>query len=263
MKRFTLKVALVLAAGGITCWAQTVVDPLHGCIIGTNCADNGTVTPTIINPLPNFTFTVSPPSSPNNPGDFLVEILVPDNEDPTPSSLSFTIDGTLAGPLDIGTVSGTSTLKGDWKTGGLGAFLGLTLGMGSPPNDISAWLPYTQGNNCGPLQNMPCDPGATGYEVYQVDLGNNLLQGPSNAVKPILTLSGSSLPLASVLAGFLGSGPTFGTSANFISTANSGAIFEAGAPPAPPVPEPSSIILLGSVTLGIATLVKRKTQSRA
>ena len=99
--------------------------------------------------------------------------------------------------------------------------------------------------------------------MYQVDLGNNLLQGPSNPVKPILSLSGSSLPLASVLAGFLGSGPTFGTSANFISTANSGAIFEAGAPPAPPVPEPSSIILLGSVTLGIATLVKRKTQSRA
>ena len=259
MKKFATEFALVLVASGIT-WAQTI-DPLHGCIIGDpTCFDNGTVTPTTVNPLPNFTFTVSPASSPNNPGDFLVDILVPNNEDLTPTSLSFTITGTLAGPSDTGTVSGSSTLKGDWTSGGLGAFLGLTLGGGSPANDISAWLPYTQGNNCGPAQNMPCDPGATGFEVYQVDLGNNLLQGPGNPVKPILTLSGSSLPLASLLAGFLGSGPTFGTSANFVSTANSGAIFEADAPPA--VPEPSSIILLGSVALGVVALLKRKTRVR-
>jgi hypothetical protein len=144
--------------------------------------------------------------------------------------LSFTITGTSAGPSDTGIVAGTSTLEGAWTSGGLGGFLGLTLGGGSPPNDISSWLPYTKGSDCGPLQNLPCDSGTTGYEVYQVDMGNNLLQGPGNAVKPILTVSGSSLPLASVLAGFLGIGPTFSTSANFVSTANSGAIFEADAP---------------------------------
>jgi hypothetical protein len=94
--------------------------------------------------------------------------------------------------------------------------------------------------------------------VYQVDLGNNFLQSPSNPVMPILTLSGSSLPLASLLTAFEGSGPTFSTSGSFASTANSGAIFDAGG--APPVPEPTSIILLGSVVVGIATSLKRKTR---
>lgn len=250
--------AFVVSAGA--CWGQ-VVDPLHGCIIGTSCADNGQVTPTTVSALPAFTFTVSP--GPKT-GDTLIDILVPNNEDLSPSSLSFSISGTSAGATDISNIGPfTSTLKGDWTGGGLGGFLGFALAKGSPKNDITAWLPYTQGANCGPSQNATCDPGATGYEVYQIDLGNNELQNPSNPTAPILTLSGSSLPTASLLAGFLGNGSTFGTSSKFISTANSGGIFEAGAPPLAHMPEPWSIVLLGTVALVTVTLLKKKLHSCA
>jgi hypothetical protein len=259
--KFKLSLAAVLASMALTLFpgtsrADTVLDPLHGCIIGTSCADNGTVTPTTINPLPAFTFTDSP--GPGT-GDLLIEVLVPNNEDPVPTGLSFSISGTAAGPTDTGTVSGSSTLEGDWTTLQLQDFLGLSA---SPSNPLSAWLAYTQGNNCGASQNSACDAGATGYEVYQVDLGNNELQSPSNPVAPILTLSGSTLPIASVLAGFLGNGSTFKTSTSFIATAPSGGIFEAGGgtppPPPPAVPEPSSLILFGTGTLSLIGMWRRK-----
>jgi hypothetical protein len=251
-------VGLICAAGAS--WGD-IIDPLHGCIIGTSCFDNGTVTPTTTNPLPNFTFTISP--GPQT-GDFLVELLVPDNLDTTPALLSFSISGTSGGATDTSPIGPfSSTLKGHWTSGGLGAFLGLTLGSGSPLNDISAWLPSTQGSNCGSLQNAICDPAATGYEVYQLDLGNNELQGASNPTKPVLTLSGSGLPAASLLAGFLGNGSTFGTSSSFISTANSGAIFEAGKAS---VPEPNSVWLLGALLLigfvSRSMWLSRKTSER-
>jgi len=250
---------LLLSAVGLPSYAQ-ILDPLHGCIIGTSCFDNGAVTPTTSNPLPAFTFTISPgPST----GDLLVDILVPDNEDPTPSALNFTINGTLGGATDTTNVSGSSTLKGHWTSGNLQDFLGLTLGSGAPSNPLSAWLSYTQGMHCGPSQNAACDAGATGYQVYQIDLGNNMLQSPSNPVKPVLTLSGSPLPLASVLAGFLGNGSTYKKSTSFISTAPSGGIFEAGGGTGTigsSVPEPNSIILLSTALLGAFTLLRKRAR---
>lgn len=251
-----LTVIAMLGAGA--CWGQ-IDDPLHGCIIGTTCYDNGTVTPTTTNPMPTFTFTISPGPQ---IGDFLVDILIPDNEDPTPGSLSFSISGTEGGVLNTSSIGPfSSTLMGDWTSGGLGDFLGLTLANGSPKNNITAWLPYVQGNNCGASGTGVCDPGATGFEVYQINLGTNKLQGPSDPSKPILTLSGSSLPLASLLAGFLGN-PTSGT---WISTANSGAIFEGGSSGTTDgtVPEPTSILLFGTVALMVGGRLKRQFSNRA
>lgn len=259
MKLFAPALGILLLGLAPSAFPDTI-DPLHGCIIGTSCTDNGTVTPTNTNPLPTFTFTVSPVSSPNNPGDLLVEILVP-NDAAGAATKSYSISGTNAGLTDTSTIPATAAIwKGEWTSGGLDTFLGLTLGGGSPSNNITAWLPYTQANG---------DASATGYDVYQVDLGANRLQGAGTPTAPDFTLSGSSLPIASLLTGFLGSGSTFASSSDFISTANSGAIFQADAPPGGggggggTVPEPSSVILFGSASLLIATAFRKKFSSRA
>ena len=49
---------------------------------------------------------------------------------------------------------------------------------------------------------------------------------------------------------------------NWVATANSGAIFENGAP-TPQVPEPTSIILLGTVCLGLAGVCRKRLQRNA
>jgi hypothetical protein len=235
MRRMLAKVALVLVASGASSWADTILypDPLHGYCQGVGqCIDNGTNSPTTNNPPINFGFTVSPgPAS----GDFLIDVLVPNNE-ARPASFAIT-----------GTQTGTATLFSatPWTTGNLAPFLGISA---SPDNPIGAFLPSTQG----------FDPGTTGFFVFQVDLGSVLLQDASNPnVIPLLNIS-PDLPLASYIVGFLNEGTA--ANPNWVATANSGAIFERDAPPA--VPEPSSIILLGSVTAGIATLLKRRAHGR-
>ena len=250
--RTLARVFALLAATVSGCYADVLEDPLHGCIIGTSCSDNGTVTPNRPDTLPTFTFTVSP--GPNK-GDFLVEILIPDNII-NAASLHFSISGTEGGAQDTSPIpSADGTLKGHWTTGSLGpGFLGLALANGSPLNNITAWLPYTQGNHCGSAQNMACDPTATGYEVYQIDLGINKLQSPSNPTKPILTLTASDFPKGSLLAGFLSQ--TKNGKTKYISTANSGAIFEADGP----VPAPDggvTFMLLGGVLVGLESLRRR------
>src|SRR5215469_4973983 len=69
---------------------------LHGYCApaATECKDNGTNSPTVMNPPSNFGFTTSPgPTS----GTLFVDVLVPNNEDTNPSALSFTLTGTLPG----------------------------------------------------------------------------------------------------------------------------------------------------------------------
>jgi hypothetical protein len=210
----------------------TSLDPLHGyCAIG--CVDNNTNSPTSQNPPQNFGFTVSPgPAS----GDLRIDVLVPNNES-SPSSFALT-----------GTLSGTATLFSAtaWTSGQLDAYLGISA---SPTNPIGAFLPSTQA----------LDPGATGFFVYNVDLGTATLQGPSNPnVSPLEDIS-PGVPLASYIVGFLNEGTP--DAPDWVATANSGAIFDTSPPGTTPTPEPGALALLGTALGGLGIFVRRRRGS--
>jgi len=231
MKKVWIQAALILAVTGIPSWAT-----LHGYCAGVGqCIDNGSNSPTAINPPSNFGFTTSP--GPNSGVTLLIDILEPNNEAHAPAAIT-------------GTYSGTATLFSatPWSSGALDAYLGISA---SPTNPIGAYIPD------------PSDPGATSFFVYQLSIspgGGVTLQSPANPnVSPLENIT-AGIPLGSYIVGFFNEGTM--ASPSWQATANSGAILETSPPPAV-VPEPSSIILLGSVTLGLATLLKRKVHSRA
>lgn len=210
---------------------------LHGFCAGSGqCVDNGTNSPTTANPPADFGFTTSPgPTS----GDLWVDILAPNN---VASGPSFTLTGTS---------SATATLFSTtaWTSGSLDTYLGISA---SPNNPIGAFLPSTQA----------LDPGATGFFVYQADLGTMTLQGPSNPnVSPLENITKGILPQASYVVGFFNEG-TVG-SPSWQATANSGAIFTTGPTSGGgqgAVPEPSTwaMLLLGFAGLGFAGYRKAK-----
>jgi hypothetical protein len=238
VKRLTI--SLLVAVTGGSCWANSMPmipnDPLHGYCQGVGqCVDNGTNSPTTLNPPINFGFTVSP--GPATGTSFLLDVLVPNNE---PHASSYAITGTLAGTATL--FSATA-----WTSGQLDAFLGISA---SPANPIGAFLPSTQA----------LDPGATGFFIYQVNLGMTTLQGDANPnVSPLENIS-PGLPLASYLVAFLNEGTV--ANPNWAATANSGAIFETRGAVA--VPEPSSMILVGSILciVGCGILRPRSVSNR-
>jgi hypothetical protein len=211
---------------------------LHGyCAVG--CIDNGTNSPTSQNPPANFGFTVSP--GPASGSQYQIDILTPDNVAAGPSF-------TLTSP------SGTATLvpgvpPGPWTSGVLDAYLGISA---SPANPIGAYLPSTQA----------LDPGATGFNVYQANLGPITLQGPSNPnVSPLENITSGVLPKGSYIVAFLNEGTS--AAPNWFATANSGAIFETG--DAHPVPGPVVGAGLPSAIFGALGLIwfARRRQQRA
>lgn len=237
-----LAALLPAAIGGALCLAMlaapasagVVDDPLHGYCspAATQCIDNGTNSPTTNIPPKNFGFTVSPgPAT----GDLMLDILVPDNKGPISSPSSFTITGTLPGTANLFS-------SAPWTSGMLDAYLGISA---SPANPIGAYLPSTQA----------LDPGATGFLVYDVNLGSTTLQGPSNPnVSPLENISAGTLPLASYIVGFLNEGTS--SAPDWVATANSGAIF---ATPAPVIGHGLPVLLaVGGILFGAKLLEPSK-----
>lgn len=213
-------------------------DTLHGfCYSPTPaCLDNNTNTPTSTDP-PNFGFSGSGKSV---TGDYLIDLLVPNNV-LNANSLSFSVSGkegvTNLGPFPAALFSTTA-----FTSGSLDTYLGINA---SPADGLSNFLTATQA----------IDAGATGYFVYQADLGQQTLLKQSNELNgPLLTLN-NGLPTGSFITAFVNDGTPESTNAN------SGAIFETGRPSA--VPEPSYALFLsaGIVLIGFARKAAAKLRA--
>jgi hypothetical protein len=130
-------------AAGIAVWALAIptaasATVLHGLCVTVPCADNGTNTPTDQNP-PAFGFTSGGQSA---SGDFLVGILVPNDNSPPASFTIVNFNNNLqtwtASPLSA-TTSWTSGKLGDYMTS-----VGSTDITGGNGHPLGAYLPSTQ-----------------------------------------------------------------------------------------------------------------------
>src|SRR5215469_4935004 len=164
------------------CSSIAGADALHG--FCSDCAGSSSASTAAAGALSDFGFW---DAGKNNTGTYFIDILTPDNGAPF---------GTYA---ISGGASGTAALfsSAAWTGGKLDNYLGISA---SPTNPLNAWLHATQS----------LDAKATGYWVYQANLGLNSL-GTSSGTGPLLKLN-SSLPQGSVIVAFLENGTSRGTS---------------------------------------------------
>lgn len=227
--------ALVVA--GPSARAQTLPDPLHGFCNGGSpagaCVDNGTNTP--LGNSTTFGFTISP--GPQT-GDLTLAVLVPSNE---------SFSGSITELTPTSQTVGLTEHTGVWNSGNLADFLSINA---SPDNSIGAYLPSTQF----------LDPSAAGYDVFLANMGTTTIDA-NGGTSPSFDVP-AGLPLGSYIVAFCagataGKDCTVGNSLTEVATANSGALFDNGTHIVP-VPEPSSIAILGAALIGLGALRRRR-----
>jgi len=223
------------------------------------CADNGNITPTTQNPISPFGFIRSPNDNTGLTAPLSLELvfLVPNNASVTCGA--FIGNNTAVASATPTPLAGGAT----WTTGDLAAFLNETR-TGGPNNPIGAFLPLTQ---------LPTiDPTATGYKVYGANFGDVPLFSTGTGADPFFTDT-TTLPAGTVVLALIECStivandkncpaPTSpNTSVIEDSTANSGALFESVPGTVfPPVPEPASMVVLGSA-LAMFGLIRRRRKS--
>jgi hypothetical protein len=224
-----------LAFSATPAFAAKPVNPptLHGfCSLGDVCLDNGTNTPTDVNP-PEFAFSASPgPAT----GTLWIDILVPDSIPLGSLPSAYNISGALSG-------SATLFSTTPWTSGQLDAYLGISAAPTNPIGAYAAGLTY--------------QPGSDGYYVFTVNLGTTTLPSNSGANDSYLMTLDTDLFAGTYIVGFLAQSGAYG------ATANSGAILETRDPPPPGVPEPATwaTMLLGFGAAGVAVRRSRRKKT--
>ncbi len=171
-------------------------------------------------------------------GEFVVDLLVPNNQDPNPAEVYYSVTGALSG-------SATLFQATAWTGGQLDSYLGISA---KPANPIGAFLPSTE----------LLDAGATGFYVYQVDLGKATLAGasqPDDASQ--LETIGPSITRGSWVIAFLNTGTK--SSPSWSATASGGAMFVRGSPAIPgDTPEPASFWTIAASLIVVLLLCRRQ-----
>jgi hypothetical protein len=247
--------------------ADIIYDPLHGeCFaqVGSTvseCVDHGSFTDIASSPYfngQNFGFSISPAKG--DSGKFELVVAVPTNET-QPSAVNVT--GTINTTNSVNVT--TSTILTTW-------------GGTTPPDldavtQIAALFPSsspknTFNNAIGAAKTQ--DSGATGFDLYVLNLGTQILDSNTNFedgkvadFTSQMDLSIANLPVGSLIFGFFDDNNGVGAD-NWIATASSGTLLVNNdsvvtcTTCTTDAPEPAGLSVLGVGLLGLGFVASRK-----